>query len=64
MFHLIGGALVGVTVQVINCVFVMQIFGENNAKNEMSNKKSPTRRLITISTDNVDQERQNENIQL
>ena len=42
----------------------MQIFGENSAQNEMSNKKSPTRRLITISTDNVDQERQNENIQL
>ena len=64
MFHFIGGAFVGVTVQVINCIFVMQIFGENNAQNEMSNKKSRTRRLIKISTDNIDQERQNENIQL
>ena len=42
----------------------MQIFGENNTQFEMCNKKSPTRRLITLSTDNADQERQNENIHL
>jgi len=55
-----GGGLLGVTVQVINCFYVMKIFG---AEDKRDNMKSPSGRLITISTGNSNEAHQNNSIQ-
>jgi len=56
----LGGGLIGVTVQVINCFYVMKIFG---AEDKLGDMKSPSGRIITISTGNSNEEHQNDSIQ-
>ena len=43
---LLGGGLIGVTVQIINCIYVMQIFG---TKAKPGRIESPSGRPVTIS---------------
>ena len=42
----LGGGLIGVTVQIINCIYVMQIFGTETKPGRI---ESPSGRPITIS---------------
>ena len=55
-----GEGLIGVTVQVINCFYVMKIFGAVDRRDDM---KSPSGRIITISTGNSNEAHQNNNLQ-
>ena len=56
----LGGGLIGVTVQIINCFYVMKIFG---AEDTQDPSKSPSGRIITISTGDSNEACQNNNIQ-
>ena len=56
----LGGGLIGVTVQIINCFYVMKIFGAEDKQDDL---KSPRGRIITISTGNSNEAHQNNSIQ-